>query len=262
MQGRQGAVLESVQRIQRFLEDNTALFDAVNQSDARKRLDSAVALIGAHAVAQVGGSRTSQGETARQHQLRLALRNDHMRPIAVIASQKLREKPEFTKLTLPPFRVLGPSLTAAARDMANAAEPYTDLFTKEGLAPDFVAQLRAAADALEQSLITRGQSQGQRAGATTGLQAETTRARALIRQLDALVRPRLGANEQLVRQWEVASHIRRARTSQSATPPSTTPASGTTPTSAPTSAPAAVASNAAPAPTSAPSTSTPSAVAA
>lgn len=217
MLDRQGAVLETLLRIRRFLEDFTAMLGAVNQSDARKRLDDTVTQIGSHAVAQVGGHRVSQGETARQRLLRLALRNDHMRPIAVIASQKLREEPEFTKLLLPPVKILGPMLTAAARDMANAAEQYTDLFVKEGLAADFVAELRAAANALDQSMIARGQSQGQRAGATKGLQAETARARALIRQLDSLVRPKLGTNEELVREWEVASHIKRSRTSQSTT---------------------------------------------
>jgi hypothetical protein len=230
----EGAVFETLLRMQRFLDDNTATFDAVNQSEARKRLDDIVTQIGSHAVAQVAGHRTSQGETARQRLLRLALRNDHMRPIAVIASPKLREEPEFTKLRLPPFQVVGPRLTAAARDMGNAAEKHTDLFVKEGLAPDFVAQLRAAADALDQSLITRGQSQGQRAGATKGLQAETARARALIRQLDSLVRPKLGTNEELLRKWEVASHIKRSRTSQS-----TTSDAAPSPTATPGSAPAA-----------------------
>jgi hypothetical protein len=225
MLARQGAVLETLFRIQRFLEDNTALLGAVNQSDARKRLDDTVTQIGSHAVAQVAGSRTSQGETARQSQLRRTLRSDHMRPIAVIAGQQLREQPEFTELRLPSAKVQGPRLGAAARDMANAAEQYTDLFVKEGLASDFVARLRAVNDALDESFKVRGQSQGQRAGATKGLAAETTRARAVIRQLDALVRPKLGTNEELLREWSVASHIKRPRTPASApSPESTQPA--------------------------------------
>jgi hypothetical protein len=217
MLGLQGLVFETLLRIQRFLDDDTATFDAVNHSDARTRLDDTVAQMGSHAVAQAGGHRTSQGETARQRQLRLALRTDHLRPIAVIASQKLRDQPEdFTKLRMPRAQLKGPRLTAAARDMANAAEKYTELFVKEGLAPDFVAQLRAAADILDESIKTRGQSLVQRAGATTGLKAQTARARAVIRQLDALVRPKLGTNEEKLRTWEVASHIKRQRTPQGA----------------------------------------------
>src|SRR5437867_2726323 len=73
MQGRQEAVLESLRRIQRFLEDNGAMLDAVNQSGARKRLDQTVTQIGSHAVAQVAGRRAAEGETAKQRTLRLAL---------------------------------------------------------------------------------------------------------------------------------------------------------------------------------------------
>lgn len=263
MKAPQGAVFETLPHLQRFLDDNSATFDTVNQSDARKRLDDTVTRLGSHAVAQVGSHRTSQGETARQRMLGLDLRNNHMRPIAVIASQKLREAPEFTKLVLPPLKVLAPVLTVAARDMANAAEQYTELFVKEGLAPDFVAQLRAAADALDQSLIKRGQNVGQRAFATKGLEMETKEARALIRQLDSLVRPKLTANPELLREWEVASHIKRPRTVASATPTGTTstPAATTATAASPATA-ASTATAASPTtPVAAPVTSTPAAAA-
>lgn len=241
----QEVVLETLRRIQRFLEDNDAALGAVNQSSARKRLDETVTQIGSHAVAQVAGRRTAEGETAKQQALRLELRSDHMRPVAVIAGQKLREQPEFKLLRMPPWNVRGARLTAAARDMANAAEKYMDLFVQEGLPSDFVAQLRTAADELDQSIDVRGQGRGQRAGATVGLQAETKRARGLIRVLDSAVRPKLGTNDELLRQWQLASHIQRTRTSQKATPAgetstaaaTTTTPSSTTAASAPSTAP-------------------------
>ena len=210
-------VLETLRRMQRFLDDNDTTLGAVNHSRARLRLDERVAQIEAHAIAQVAGRRTSEGETEKQRSLRLALRFDHMRPIAVIAGEKLREQPEFKLLRLPRWKVRGPALTAAARDMANAAEQYLDLFVDEGLPPEFVAELRRAVDRLDESIDLRGQSRGQRAGATAGLKAETKRARALIRVLDSLVRPKLGTNDELLREWQVACHIRRARKAQSTT---------------------------------------------
>src|SRR5689334_4926382 len=162
MRSRQGFVLETLRRIQCFLDDNASMFFALNQSGARRRLDEVVALIMEHAVAQVGGRRASVGETARQGQLRLELRSDHMRPVALIASEKLREQPEFKLLRLPPWNYRGTRLTSAARDMANAAEKEVDLFVQEGLRPEFVTELRAAADRLEESITARGQSRGQR----------------------------------------------------------------------------------------------------
>ena len=223
MKSREEAVLETLRGMQRFLDDNSALLDGVSSSGARKDLDDIVAQLLGHAVTQVGGHRTSQAETAKQQQLRLTLRFDHMRPIAEIARQKLRKQPEFTKLSLPPDKFKGAKLTTAARDMANAAEKYTDVFVQAGLAADFVAQLRTAADLLDESIGMRGKSWQQRGGATTGLETETTQARAVIRVLDSLVRPKLGGNDALLRQWDIAKHIHRARKPVSA--PSTDQAS-------------------------------------
>ena len=252
MKSREEAVLETLQAMQRFLDDNTALLGAVNSSGARKTLDDIATQLATHAVDQVGGHRTSQAETAKQRQLRLALRSDQMRPIAEIARQKLREQPEFTKLSLPPIQFKGARLIVAARDMANAAEKYTDVFTQAGLATDFVAQFRAATDQLAQSLGERQASQGQRAGATTGLQAQTTQARKAIRVIDSLVRPKLGTNEQLLREWGVASHIRRVRKPVSKTSTGQT-AAATTPTATPSTAVPATT----PPPTAVPASTTP-----
>ena len=214
---RQEVVLETLRQMQCFLDENGTTLEAVNESGARKQLDETVAQMTAHAVAQIGGRRASVGETAKQCQLRTELRFDHMRPIALIANQKLREQQEFTLLRLPSRKLRGARLTAAARDMANAAEKHTDLFVEEGLAPDFVAELRAAADRCDQSIDARGQSRGARAGATEGLKVATTRARVLIRLFDSLLRPKLGTNDELLREWQVAKHIQRVRTTPSAT---------------------------------------------
>lgn len=209
MRYQEADVLETLRRMQRFLDDNDAALGVVNRSTARKRLDETTAQIAAHAVAQIGGRRTAEGETAKQRALRSALRYDYMRPIAIIANQRLREQPDFKLLQLPPWRVRGQRLIAAARDMANAAEKNVELFVEEGLDPEFVAELRAAADRLEQSVDARGQGRAQRAGATAGLKSETRRARARIRLLDSLVRPKLGTNDALLREWQVAIHIQR-----------------------------------------------------
>ena len=60
MQGRQEVVLGTLRQIQRFLEDNGALLDVVNQSGARKRLDQTVTQIGSHAVPGARGRHDDQ----------------------------------------------------------------------------------------------------------------------------------------------------------------------------------------------------------
>lgn len=212
------AVLETLRRIQRFLDDKGDLLAVVNQSGARKRLDQISEQMAAHAVAQLGWRRTARGETQRQRALRTTLRYDLMQPIAIVAGQHLREKQEFKLLRLPRWKARGAELIAAARGMATAAEKHMDLFVEEGLAPDFADRVRATADRVEESIGTRAQGWGQQAGATAGLKADTKRARARIRLLDSMVRPALGTNDPLLREWQVAKHIQRARTPVSATP--------------------------------------------
>jgi len=217
MLAREGFVYETLCQMQVFLDDNEDTLEAVNQSGARKNLDEIVERMAAHAVAQLAGLRESAGETEKQRMLRPALRFRYMRPIAIIAGLHLRQQPEFSVLRLPPWKARRAELIAAARDMANAAEQHSELFIREGLERDFVAELRAAVDRFEQSITAWGASRAQRAGATAGLKAETTRARALIRVLDALVQPHLRTNDVLMREWHHAKRIRRARTRASAT---------------------------------------------
>jgi hypothetical protein len=74
------------------------------------------------------------------------------------------------------------------------------------------------------------------------------RARAAIRVLDSLVRPKLGSNASLLREWDIAKHIHRARTTVSA-PSTSQPSAATTPTATPSTATP---------PTATPSTAVPS----
>lgn len=214
----EGAVLETLRRIQGFLDAKHEILSAVNQSNARKRVDELVDKLSTHSVEQFAGRRVAQGETAKQHAMRKALRSDYMLPVAIIAGELLREQPDFAKLRVPKSKTGTVGLATAAYDMAKVADQHIDVFIGEGLAPDFVVQLRDAADRLLQSMDARGQGKGQRAGATAGLKSATKRARSQIRLLDSLVRPKLGTDDTLLREWKSAKHIQRTRSAPSAAP--------------------------------------------
>jgi hypothetical protein len=217
----QVVVFETLRRMQVFVDDYEETLGEVSHSGARKRLDETAERMAAHMVAQVAGRRISQGETARLHALRQTLRNDQMLPVALIAGQHLSEQPEFKLLRVPSWRVRGAGIIPIARDMANAAEKYMELFVEEGLSPNFVAELRTATDRFEESILARGQAKIQEAGATEGLKVETKRARGRIAVLDSLIRPKLALNAQLLREWEFAKHIQRTRKPRNAPAPST-----------------------------------------
>src|SRR6266566_9611967 len=125
MRSTTGSVLETLRRTQGFLEAHASLLDEVNRSSSRRNLDDVAAKLATHAVTQDGSTRGSKGETAKQRTLRLALRFNHMRPIALVARQRLRDVPEFEALRMPRASVVGQKLVAAAGGMADAAEHHT-----------------------------------------------------------------------------------------------------------------------------------------
>jgi hypothetical protein len=175
MRNEQGTVLETLVRIQGFLDTNGEVMHGVNTSGARAKLDDVVKQLATHAVLQDKGARTSKGETERQRVLRIALRDDHMAPISLIAKQRLRDKPEFASLALPARNVGHQRLLAAAKAMAEAAEPHTPVFVEEGLSPQFVGDLQQATETYAQSLVGRNVGREARATGTAGLLSEEKR---------------------------------------------------------------------------------------
>src|SRR4051812_19617001 len=101
MQTKHIAVLNALQRAQRFMDMNAAALGTLNASGYRRILDDVVASLGAHAVNQATAQRVGLGETARQRVLRNALKLNHMRPISRVAAAQLRSVPEFTALGMP-----------------------------------------------------------------------------------------------------------------------------------------------------------------
>ena len=254
MKDRQNAVLDALQRTQRFLDENAAFLNGVDFSAARKRLDDVATSFSSHALDQNVGERQSIGETNKQRQLRLKLRTQLMEPIAVIARHNLRSVPEFKALQMPKQSVRGQAFVVSARGMADAATIHKDALVGHGLPATFLDDLRAGASKLEASVSDREKSRTQRVGATKGLAIEEKNGKTVLSVLDALIQQALsGENESLLRKWQSVRLVRRTTANTSTTPATTTQPTPTT-TSQPTTPVAA------PAPaggTTAPSTANP-----
>jgi len=204
MQSQHTVVLNTLQRVQRFMDANADALGTLNTSGYRKILDEVVDTLGGHAVNQATSKRVGSGETARQRVLRNALKLNHMRPIAAVAAAQLKQVPEFTALKMPPTNSTSRQLIAAAGAMGAAAANYSKTFVDAGLAPDFLAQLRAAAAALEASITNRGTTQTLQTSATAGLRAEAMRGRETVRVLDSLIEPKIAGDTVLLVQWKAA----------------------------------------------------------
>ena len=86
---------------------NDALLGTINKSGMRADLDAIVDALGNSGGQQAAGRVNAIGETAKQRALRLALRLNHMQPIASVARAKLRSVPNFQAMTMPSPRAGG-----------------------------------------------------------------------------------------------------------------------------------------------------------
>ena len=133
MKNSQERIYDTGRRIQAFLVANDAVLGSINKSGMRSDLDTILAALGESGGQQAAGRVTAVGETANQRALRLALRLNHMRPIASVARAKLRTVPNFEAMTMPNPRIRVVSLLAHAHGMAEAAQPYAQVFIDAGL---------------------------------------------------------------------------------------------------------------------------------
>ena len=210
MNSLQERIYNTGRRIQAFLVANDSVLGTINKSGMRADLDAIVTALGESGGSQAAGRVNAIGETAKQRTLRLALRLNHMRPIASVAKAKLRSVPNFQAMTMPDPNIRVVSLLAHAHGMAEAAAPYSQVFIDAGLSQDFIAQLTAAADAVKASIDTRAAARGQRSSATGTLKDLENRARLVYKTLNDFVIPILAADvthSGLLAEWKRARRV-------------------------------------------------------
>jgi hypothetical protein len=207
MKSQHSAVLNTLTRVQRFLDLNGNALGTINQSGYRAILDNVVSTLSAHAVNQTTSKRVGAAETAKERVLRNALKLNHMRPIAAVAAAQLRQVPDFLAFRMPPKTSSSRALVAWAGAMGKAASGYVSTFIRAGLPPDFLTALQDAAAALAAAVASRGTTLTTQTGATAGLDAEATRGRQAVKVLDSLVEPLVAGDIALLAQWNSAKRF-------------------------------------------------------
>jgi hypothetical protein len=109
---------------------------------------------------------------------------------------------------------------AAARSFAEEAAPIKDEFTRRGMESDFLDTFRTAIEAVEAFVNARAQKSAAQVGATAAVADAADDGRAVVRELDAIVR-NLFRNDPASRaEWDSARHVERAtRRARRETPP-------------------------------------------
>lgn len=210
MNRQQSTLLNTAHNVQAFLESEATVIGP-SVASARRNFDDAVARLDSLAARQGRSKIDSRGATKRLTAVRAVLRNNHMSAVRQTARMALLDVPELGTLTATTRNLSDPRLVAAAHAMADAAEPYTSVFTQAGMPDDFVARVRSAADAVTQVGTSRNQAALDVRAATANIRAQEGRVRKLLKLLNALVVPRLGTDAELLAKWQTVRAIDHQR---------------------------------------------------
>lgn len=197
MDKKQRSALRRFRRAHEFLTSNT-----VEGTSAKlAALDEIIRQMTGTGEEQDASDRRSRGETVRQAALRQQLWDRHMVPISRIARRVFGVPEMDVKFRLPRKSADNQVLLDAGRGMAQAAEQHAEVFTQEGLPVEFVAQLRGAIEELSGALGARVEHQRRRQTSRQALQKLVKRGVAAVDVLDAIVKPRLQGQPELLTTW-------------------------------------------------------------
>ena len=121
MQTSQGYSIDSLRRIQAFLDAHADVLGGVVTSGARKQLDASVAALTSHVTTQSGSHLQAKGATQTQYTLRQLVWRQHMQPIAHIAAARLPMTPELKPLMMPAKR---PNTSPRARTRGSSTHSF------------------------------------------------------------------------------------------------------------------------------------------
>lgn len=152
---------------------------------------------------QDASTRLTRGETARQRALRNALWNNHMVPVSQVAKEAFGIPGMDQKFALPPRRADNEAILAAARGMLQAAEAHAEIFVQqEGMPARLFQEFRSAIDALAEVLPVRVEGQLRKKTSQEAIQKLVKRGVSAVRVLDAIVKPSLESQPELLAAWK------------------------------------------------------------
>ena len=186
--------------------------------------DEVVVRFSAHAARQQAAARAAKGATEAARQRRSDLIENHMQHLADIAKAALPDVVQMNaafRMSTVPRDTEG--LLASGEAMAKLGEQYEATLIARGLAPTFVADLRAAIAALKAAIDERRQHKANRRGSAEGITAAIVDGRRLILSLSALIKMQLRGDSVALAEWK---QIKRVTLTGSRVSNAPTPAGG------------------------------------
>lgn len=209
MQTRQGHGVDALRAVQLFLLENEASLGGVARSGARQRLDAVLAQLEVQATDQASGALEQQMATQLSHVRRDELVRLHMAAIVAAARLEARRIPELAALRMPRGNLSVARLAAEAMGMASMASKHEAVFLAAGLPPNFVEELREAAQGMTDARGFHLYRRASVGGATTGIRVALTTGRRLVALLDKLIRRDARHDSALLMSWEAVKQTHR-----------------------------------------------------
>lgn len=191
-------------------------------SEVIAELNEVITALQEHATTQASGTRGAKEGTAVKTAAREALRED-LEAIARTARVMALTTPGLDDKFRLPRNAGDQAWLAAARSFAQDAAPIKAEFTRRGLPANFLEDLNADIETLEESINSRAQKIGKRVAASAGIDETTGRGMNAVREFDAIVRNVFGNDAATLAEWTSASHVERQPRSASVEPPPTPP---------------------------------------
>src|SRR2546423_14465721 len=206
---------ETFRRVQTFGKENAALFPAASCAGKQFAvIDSVLEELEQHASTQAAGlSAARQGTTGRA-----AARDELMRALEAIsrtARPLAANSPGLIEKFRVPHNQSDQDVLAVARATAAATLPLKAEFVKRGMRPDFIEDLEANIEALDEAITRKIESRESHVESTAAIDDATERGVKALRELDPSMRNTLADDPaKHPAGLRAAPHERAARRSQ------------------------------------------------
>jgi hypothetical protein len=200
---------ETFRHVQEFGRDNTALFpEGSFAAEQLTAIDLALEDLGKHTAAQA----ESRGAARQGTRSKAAAREALMRTLEAIsrtARPLEAQTPGITEKFRVPHNQSYQEVLAAARAIASAALPLKAEFIKRGMPADFLEDLQADIEALEEAHAHRAEGRDSHYEATLAIEDATERGVHALRELDPIMRNTLADDPLKLGAWLNACHVER-----------------------------------------------------
>lgn len=211
--------LEMFLRVREYRSQHAAQFPPTSFAGEQFAIvDSAINALEAHASAQASGRGKARESASSKAAARDELIND-LDAISRTARAMAMTTPGLNDKFRTPHNQSDQDVLTAARTAATDALPYKAEFIRRGMPSDFLEDLQADIDEMEEAIARKAQGTTSHIAATAAIDKEIERGMKAVRELDPIMRNTFASNAAALTAWFSASHVERSPRRTSQTPP-------------------------------------------